>query len=146
MRVYLDTSVFSAYYDERAPERMQATKEFWNVLKRHDALCSTLTLDELAQASPEFRDQLIGLASGFGIIQISDQIRTLAQAYVESGIVPTRYVADALHIAAAVYGDADILLSWNFKHLVKRNTRLMVNSVNAQRGLRSIEILAPPEL
>lgn len=33
MRVYLDTSVFSVFYDQRAPERMQATKEFWDVLK-----------------------------------------------------------------------------------------------------------------
>ena len=146
MRIYLDTSVLSAYYDQRAPERMQATREFWGVLKRHDILCSDLTLDELAQASSEFRDQLYGLASGFRIIAINDEIRTLARAYLDAGIVPERYISDALHIAAAVYGDADILVSWNFKHLVKRNTRLMVNSVSAQRGLRSIEILAPPEL
>ena len=30
--------------------------------------------------------------------------------------------------------------------MVKRKTRLLVNSINAQQGLRGIEILAPPEL
>jgi predicted nucleic acid-binding protein len=29
LRVYLDTSVFSAYIDERTPERRQLTVEFW---------------------------------------------------------------------------------------------------------------------
>jgi hypothetical protein len=65
---------------------------------------------------------------------------------VAAGVVPLRYVADALHLAAAVLGGADILVSWNFKHLVWRSTRLLVNYVNASRGLPSLEILAPPEV
>ncbi len=77
---------------------------------------------------------------------INDQMRELAQGYVQESIVPVRYVDDALHIAAAVYGGADVLVSWNFKHLVRRNTRLLVNAVNARHGLRNIEILAPLEL
>jgi len=43
-------------------------------------------------------------------------------------------------------GKADILVSWNYRHLVKRNTRLLVNYINNKLGLRSIEILAPPEI
>ena len=60
--------------------------------------------------------------------------------------MPLRYFAHALHIAAAVLGGADILVRWNFKHLVKRSTRLLVNYINANQGLRTIEILAPPEV
>ena len=40
MRLYLDTSVFSAYYDERTPERLRMTRDFWHVLDRHEKLCS----------------------------------------------------------------------------------------------------------
>ena len=40
----------------------------------------------------------------------------------------------------------DILISWNFKHLVKRKTRIGVNLINLKEGYKSIEILAPPEL
>ncbi len=50
MRLYFDTSVLSAYYDDRTPERLQATREFWNTLKPHELICSTLTTDELNQA------------------------------------------------------------------------------------------------
>ena len=48
--------------------------------------------------------------------------------------------------SAVVFGDADILVSWNFKHLVKRSTRLLVNYINTKKGLRMTEILAPPEV
>jgi len=73
-------------------------------------------------------------------------MRKLAERYVEEGVVPSRYFADAIHIAAAVLGNADILVSWNFRHLVRRSTRLLVNYINVERGLPTIEILAPPEV
>lgn len=146
MRLYLDTSVLSAYYDERTPERMQATREFWDTLAQHEPLYSDLTETELGQATPELAEQLRSLTSGFRRITINVAMRQLASIYVDRGVVPARYFDDGLHIAAAVFGDADILVSWNFKHLVRRNTRLLVNYINAERGLKGIEILAPPEL
>ena len=146
MKLYLDTSVFSAYYDERTPERMQMTRDLWLVLERHEKLCSDLTIEELGQARSGLREKLLGLAQGFTVINLTDEMRELAKLYVREGLVPWKYFADALHIAAAVLGGADILVSWNFKHLVKRSTRLLVNYINANQGLRTIEILAPPEV
>jgi len=146
MKLYLDTSVFSAYYDERTPERMRMTRDFWRVLERHEKLCSDLTIEELGQARSGLREKLLGLAQGFTVINLTDEMRELAKLYVREGLVPSKYFADALHIAAAVLGGADILVSWNFKHLVKRSTRLLVNYINANQGLRTIEILAPPEV
>jgi hypothetical protein len=86
------------------------------------------------------------LQRGFRAITLTSAMRDLANIYVQAGVVPARYLDDALHITAAVIGDADVLVSWNFKHMVKRNTRLLINYLNAQHGLRNIEILAPPEL
>ncbi|MBM3130367.1 MAG: type II toxin-antitoxin system VapC family toxin [Chloroflexi bacterium] len=127
MRLYFDTSVFSAYYDERTPERLQATREFWNTLKLHELICSTLTTDELSQAEQTRAEQFTALLRGFRVVTLTIAMRDLANAYVSAGVVPTRYLDDALHIAAATCGDADVLVSWNFKHLVKRNTRLLVS-------------------
>ena len=53
---------------------------------------------------------------------------------------------DAIHVAAAVMTRQDVLLSWNFKHLVNRRRRGMVNQVNISKGLPTIEIVAPPEI
>lgn len=146
MKLYLDTSVFSAYYDERTPERMQMTRGFWPVLERHEKLCSELTIEELGQAHSNLREKLLTLTQNFMVFDITDEMRDLAKLYVEEGVVPSRYFADALHVAAAVFGNADILVSWNFKHLVKRSARFLVNYVNAKQGLKMIEILAPPEV
>ncbi len=146
MKLYLDTSVFSAYYDERTPERMQMTRDFWLVLEGHEKLCSELTIEELGQAHSNLREKLLTLTQNFMVLNLTDEMRNLAKLYVEEGVVPSRYFADALHVAAAVFGNADILVSWNFKHLVKRSARFLVNYVNAKQGLKMIEILAPPEV
>ena len=146
MKLYLDTSVFSAYYDERTPERMQMTRGFWPVLERHEKLYSELTIEELGQAHSNLREKLLTLTQNFMVLNLTDEMRDLAKLYVEEGVVPSRYFADALHVAAAVFGNADILVSWNFKHLVKRSARFLVNYVNAKQGLKMIEILAPPEV
>ncbi|MEM4382222.1 MAG: PIN domain-containing protein [Candidatus Caldarchaeum sp.] len=147
LRIYLDTSVFSALHDERAPERQRLTQEFWAKLKEHEALCSQLVLDELGRVGdPVLRGKLLDLAHGCQVLAIGEAEQQLARAYVAAGVVSARYIADALHIAVAVLGGADILVSWNFRHLVRRSTRLLVNYVNAQRGLPSLEILAPPEV
>ena len=53
---------------------------------------------------------------------------------------------DALHVAIAVATRQDILVSWNFRHLVNRRRRALVNEVNILTGYPSIEILAPPEV
>jgi predicted nucleic acid-binding protein len=146
MRLYLDTSVFSAYYDERTPERMWMTRNFWQILDNHERLCSELTVEELNQAHSDLREKLLALTQNFTILKLTEEMKKLAERYVEEGVVPSKYFADALHIAAAVLGNADILVSWNFKHLVKRTTRLLVNYINIKEGLRMIEILAPPEV
>jgi predicted nucleic acid-binding protein len=146
MRIYLDTSVLSAYVDVRTPERLKATREFWPLLAAHTPMVSSLTMDEVKQAETDLAERMRALTTGFIHITIEERMRRLAKEYVRAGVVPVRYLADAIHIAAAVHSDADIIISWNFQHLVRRNTRLQVNLVNALRGLPTIEILSPPEL
>ena len=62
------------------------------------------------------------------------------------GIIPKKYVDDAVHIAVAVVHAIDYLVSGNFEHIVKVKTRRMVGVVDAERGYQPIEIIAPPEL
>ncbi len=47
IRVYLDTSVLSALYDERTPERLELTKTAWENLKDYDVYVSDLVVEEL---------------------------------------------------------------------------------------------------
>jgi predicted nucleic acid-binding protein len=147
LRVYLDTSVFSAYYDEAVSDRRTQTEEFWERRTEFEVSTSVLAREELEQTpDPARRTQVLGLLEGISLHPISPQMRDLASRYIEAGrFTPVMY-NDALHVAAAVLTRQDVLLSWNFRHLVNRRRRAQVNEVNISLGLPVIDIVAPPEI
>lgn len=146
--IYLDTTVPSAYYDARTPERQGQTRAFWqDVLPRFDACVSGLVVLEM-NATPDVtkRAQLTALVSKMDVLAFNEDALRLAQEYVERGIFPEKYESDAQHVAVAVTHGIGYLCSWNFTHLVKVHTRREVNLVNSLQGYGPIEIVAPPEL
>ena len=147
LKIYLDTSVFSAYYDVRVKLRQEQTKRFWVNLKEYDKYISEIVIDELNSVSDDvLRKKLIGLTKDFEITKVDADSEALADQYIKKGIFPEKYRDDALHLAVATVNGIDILISWNFEHLVKRKTRLDANLTNSLNGYKSIEIIAPPEL
>lgn len=147
-RVYLDTTVPSAYFDDRAPDRQRRTKEFWSTrLPGFVSSVSEVVVTEIAQTPDERRrTDMLGLVADFAVLGVSAEGHALADEYVARGIFPEKYWADALHVAIASAEGIPNLVSWNFEHLVKLRTRREVNLVNALKGYMPIEILAPPEL
>lgn len=145
-RIYLDTSVISAYFDDRTPERKALTRAAWERFGAHDVHLSTLVLEEIGGAPPPLREKMLAAVSGFTVLTVSDAARELAEKYTEQGIFPEKYFDDALHVAAASVSRVGILLSWNFSHLVKVKTRRMVALINAMENHMPVEIIAPPEL
>lgn len=51
-----------------------------------------------------------------------------------------------MHIAIATIHNMDILVSWNFAHIVKVKTRKEVDAINALLGYKSIELASPQEV
>ena len=147
-RVYLDTTVPSAYYDDRAPDRQRLTQEFWQGRRLEmDAVISTITLLEIRNTPNEDkRQKMEALVRNLTVLSFSNEADNLAQEYVRRGVFPKKYTSDANHVAIAVVHGIGYLASWNFRHLVKVNTRREVNLVNALEGYNPIEIVAPPEL
>jgi predicted nucleic acid-binding protein len=50
-KIYLDTSVISALFDDRMPERKQLTEEFWEKLQEQEVYFSTVGKEEISFAS-----------------------------------------------------------------------------------------------
>lgn len=147
LRLYLDTSVISAHVDERLPERRRATLEFWERLAGYDVAISELTLTEArATGDAALRERMLALLAGCRVLPIEEEARNLAREYVRRGVFSPATAMDALHVAIAVASRQDILVSWNFRHLVNRRRRALVNEVNVLTGYPPIEILAPPEV
>lgn len=145
-KVYLDTSVISALYDERTPERLQLTQKAWNNLNKYKVCISELVLDELKAAPDEKRKYFLDSVSEFKVLNILQEAKDLANEYIAADIFPEKYRDDALHVAIAAVNNIKYLLSWNFEHLVKVKTRKMVSLINTKLDYNEIEIIAPPEL
>lgn len=145
-RIYLDTSIPSALFDERTPERKRMTETFWELLPYHDVFISTLVQEEINSASGSLREKLKEKIRDFTVLEITTDADELAQDYIEQSIFSERYSNDALHVAIAVIHRIEYLISWNFTHLVKVKTRQSVNLLNSLKRYPQIEIIAPPEL
>lgn len=147
IRLYADTSVFSAYYDERAPDRKALTEEFWRGIETFECSTSELAITELEQTKEAtVRQKMRDLVASFRIHPLTPEMHVLAENYLRAGAFTKLLLNDALHVAAATLTRQDVLISWNFKHLVNRRRRAMVNSVNAMQGLPALDILSPPEV
>ena len=70
----------------------------------------------------------------------------LAEKYMEQKIVSENYYSDALHIAVATVIGVDVLVSWNFKHIVNLDKIKLFNSVNLREGYNILEIRTPREV
>jgi len=147
MKVYLDTSVLSALFDARNPERQELTKEFFSRIDEHEVFISELTRVEIEETpDEELRDKMRGVITDFHVLPSQEAVEQLSGEYISQGAVSEKYPEDAYHIAVAVVNDLDIVLSWNFRHIVRRKTKDIVNMVNTMQNQRHIEITTPGEL
>ncbi|MEK6765485.1 MAG: hypothetical protein AABY49_04555 [Planctomycetota bacterium] len=53
---------------------------------------------------------------------------------------------DARHVTIATTNNVDMIVSWNFKHIVHFEKIRRFNSVNLLEGYKSIEIFSPREV
>jgi predicted nucleic acid-binding protein len=143
----MDTSVPSAYFDERTAERLRLTREFWGKLEEFEVCVSELVLEELSSIrDAKLRTKALEIVKGFTILKMTPQVQEPAHRCIERGICSPAYEADALHMAFASANGLHFMVSWNFRHLVNVRTRRHVNIVNKEAGYREIEIVAPPEI
>ncbi len=146
-RIYLDTSVISAYVDDRLPERRRATIDFWDRLPEYEVAISELTLADVRDTEEaDRRQKMEDLIQPFEVLVVGDESRRLAQEYLRRGVFSPATIEDALHVAITVVNRRDIPVSWNFRHLVNRCRRALINEANILAGYPTIEVLSPPEL
>ncbi len=92
----------------------------------------------------EVFEQLLSFQPQF--LEVTEQAIELANIYQSRGILTPRFFNDGLHIALATIAEVDVLVSWNFKHIVHLNKIRLFNAVNLEQGYRSIEIYSPREV
>jgi hypothetical protein len=144
--MYVDTSVIGGCEDAEFAASSQA---LWGqfVVGRHTVVLSAHTLRELQGAPEPVRARLLEVPEQHQLVlPDTPEAADLAEAYLGRGIVGPGSHADALHVALATVGRADVLVSWNFHHIVNLGRIRLFHSVNIERGYGTIEIRSPTEV
>jgi predicted nucleic acid-binding protein len=153
LAVYLDTSVisFALSGDISDDDRNITLKLIEEINKgRYEGFISDVVIRELGSTRDAAkRDKLLKFVDDMDfndVLSVDEETDRLADKYIEEGIIPAVYRDDALHIALTSVRGLDILVSWNFKHLVKHKTRIEVTGVNTLLGYKAIDICTPWEV
>jgi len=145
LRVYIDTSVVGGYFDD---EFKDDTKLFFNRIFKKDFLVyfSDISDAELSLAPDFVKDLKSRIPSDcYKHLELDNDSRELAEAYINEKILGKASLNDAFHIAVATVNRLDVLISWNFKHIVNYEKIKLFNSINLRLGYPMIDIRSPKE-
>jgi hypothetical protein len=79
-------------------------------------------------------------------LDLTEEALELAERHIEAGVIGGAKRVDAQHIATATVHRVDVLVSWNFKHIVNLERIRGYNSVNLRNGYPLLEIRTPQEV
>ena len=114
---------------------------------RFVVVVSNVALDELELAPDPVRNVLADLRpQHVEIVSTSQESVELRDAYLEAAVVGPASRNDAAHIAVATVSNVDLVVSWNFKHIVHFEKIGGYEGVNSLRGYRSPRIYSPREV
>ncbi len=141
-RLYLDTSVPSAYYNDRHRERQLVTQHIWHEkLPNYHLVISNITIKELgATKNRKRRRKLAELVREIEMFVLTQAAKTLADEYLKNLIMTKN---DASHAACATISGCEFLLSWNFTHLANDRSQQKINEINLNHGYKAITITSP---
>jgi len=146
LRIYVDTSVFGGPFDE---EFSETSRRFFEEARqgRYTLLISDVTAREIQKGPPDVRQFFLSLPeSQMEQVVMTHEAVTLRDRYIEAGILTPTRLDDAAHVALATIAEADLIVSWNFRHLVHFEKIRQYNAVNLTLGHKSIEVRSPQEV
>ena len=145
-RIYIDTSVIGGCYDPEFKVWSDALIEDFKD-RRYVPVLSDVTAAEIDPAPAVVRTLHRELQSlPAEIVEVSDEALSLVESYTAYGILGSRFYNDMLHIALATVADVDVLVSWNFKHIVRLDKIRLFNAVNLAQGYKPLAIYSPREV
>lgn len=147
-KVYLDTTIPSAYFDKREPEKMKIARQLWKILfLRYDVYISDVTVVEIT-ATPDIirRNQIIRLTKNIPVLLTSEEVKKIAQRYITRNIIPEKHLEDALHLAIASLNKIDFFITWNCTHIAGAHKRKKIRAYNTEIGEFCPEIVIPEEM
>ena len=151
-RIYIETTIVS-YYTAR-PSRdlviaghQEATRDLWPWLStKYETYISALVYEEAGKGDLDQAKMRLEAIKPFPMLDIDDEVKTLAGKIITGRGIPANYPEDALHIAVAAVNNIDVVITWNFAHLNNPFTKRAIRRIVENEGYLSPEICSPDEL
>ncbi len=146
LTLYIDTSVIGGYFDI---EFQKETRLLFDAIynKEFHVLYSSVTENELIEAPEPVKLLLNEIPKNLKTkINLNKEATDLGDSYIFEKVVGKTSREDCFHIALATIHKADILVSWNFKHIVNVHRIRGYNAVNLKLGYAPIDIRSPKEI
>ncbi|HIJ65435.1 MAG TPA: PIN domain-containing protein [Candidatus Hydrogenedentes bacterium] len=144
--IYIDTCVIGGCLDRNFETESLLLIEMAEA-GAVNLMVSDLLVAELLQAPPEVRRVLIRVPERHvQRVTISAETEYLRNVYLSEGVLGKRASNDAHHVAIATVNRADMIVSWNFRHIVHYEKIRYFNSINIREGYGTIEIYSPKEV
>jgi predicted nucleic acid-binding protein len=147
--VYLDSTIFSFYYDERPASlhRQQITADWWETQRKfYDNYTSYFVIKEVSNPVYPHWNKVAALAQQIPVLEDTPEIRGIVKVYLANKLMPADDAGDAAHLAIASYYSMDFLLTWNCIHLANANKVEHIRQVNMRLGLFTPDLITPEQL
>jgi predicted nucleic acid-binding protein len=150
LKIYLDTSVISHLDASDVPEKMNDTRKFWDLLKdkKPGVVISDVVFDELNRCAEPKRSLLAQYVDQIIYTHIPDTTNAipLAEKFIDFGILKKQSLDDCRHIAIAILSGCDMIISWNFRHIVNPKTITGVKVITTAERYKDLLICTPAML
>ena len=149
-KLFIETTIFNFYFEgKQGRKQKDALSLFEEIAKgRYEAYTSETVADELKDASEEKFEKMKALLEKYvkTIILPSPEAKRMAGVYITKGIIPAKFIDDAIHIATATVNNLDFVISYNMGHIVKTKTMVGAGIANLREGYRQIGLSTPTEV
>jgi hypothetical protein len=150
--VYIETTVIGYLAMRvssllRVAANQQTTRDWWdNHRQLFDPFVSRFVVDECSDGDPAAAQERLVFLEGIPLLQIADEVSSLAEALIVGVPLPEKAAIDALHISVATVNGIQYLLTWNCKHLANPALRPRIEMLCRDRGYEPAVICTPQEL
>ena len=147
LKIYLDTSVISHLQALDTPEKMKDTIKLWEGIKngKYEVYVSNITIGEINECNEPKRSFMLDKLREIDltIVNAETEVENLSQEFIKLGILREKSIDDCMHIATALLLKCDVIVSWNFKHIVNDKTIEGVKIISQTKSLNDIKIYCP---
>src|SRR5262245_61081889 len=135
-KYYVETSVWGMLPKGQPEGLRRPSIEFLRQIPQASCFVSRVVLQEIDACTERVRAAIMVVLESIQptVLEISENTADLAQFYITSGILPAKKTKDALHVAIATTEELDVLVSWNYRHMLNVRKAEAYRGANLVRG------------